>query len=135
MRISDWSSYLCSSDLIATTVAGVLGFIPPERSTGPGDHRSDAWALGMTAIYALLGHPQGGMARADLDDELRGRLAGTPEARRAIGLLSDAIVADPDLRPEDLPERARVLSSTLITPARRRPRPRAPGRLGADGSR
>src|SRR3546814_7071696 len=112
MRISDWISDVCSSDLvivdpdghatlidlgaarprgsaIATTVAGVLGFIPPERSTGPGDHRSDAWALGMTAIYALLGHPQGSMTRADLDDELRGRLAGTPEARRAIGLLSD----------------------------------------------
>src|SRR3546814_12881010 len=158
MRISDWISDVCSSDLvivdpdghatlidlgaarprgsaIATTVAGVLGFIPPERSTGPGDHRSDAWALGMTAIYALIGHPQGSMTRADLDDELRGRLAGTPEARRAIGLLSDAIVADPDLRPADLPEWARVLSPTLIPPARRRPRPRAPGRLGADGSR
>src|SRR3546814_11067991 len=82
MRISDWISDVCSSDLvivdpdghatlidlgaarprgsaIATTVAGVLGFIPPERSTGPGDHRSDAWALGLTAISALPGHPPG----------------------------------------------------------------------------
>src|SRR3546814_14074580 len=149
MRISDWISDVCSSDLvivdpdghatlidlgaarprgsaIATTVAGVLGFIPPERSTGPGDHRSDAWALGMTAIYALLGHPQGSMTRADLDDELRGRLAGTPAARRAIGLPRAAIVADPDLRPEDLPEWARVPRPPPPPPAPPRPRPTAP---------
>src|SRR3546814_11721806 len=121
MRISDWISDVCSSDLvivdpdghatlidlgaarprgsaIATTVAGVLGFIPPERSTGPGDHRSDAWALGMSAIYALLGHLQGSMTRADLDDDRRGRTAGTHEARREIGFPSDAHVATPHPR-------------------------------------
>ncbi len=42
-----------------TTIAGVIGFIAPETVTGGSGRDADCWSVGMLAVYALLGHPQG----------------------------------------------------------------------------
>lgn len=63
-------------DGATTTVAGVLGFIAPERTYTVGDRRTDRWGVGMIAVDALLGHPQGDLHLDDVERELHRALAG-----------------------------------------------------------
>lgn len=102
------------------TVAGALGFIPPETLHGPGGAAADRWGLGMVTVFALLGHPQGAAGRAALEAELAGVLAGTGDRRRLVGLLAAMVDPDPSRRPADPVGWARELSDALqARPARR----------------
>ena len=60
-----------------TTIAGVVGFIAPEVVTGGRGRDADCWSVGMLAVYALLGHPQGStptpVLRRELEDRPRRR--------------------------------------------------------------
>ena len=83
------------------TVAGALGFIPPEELHGTGGPAADRWGLGMVTVFALLGHPQGGADRAALVRDLEGALAGVGDPRRAARLLADMVEPEPGRRPRD----------------------------------
>jgi len=85
-----------------TTVAGVLGFIAPERIHGPGDRRTDRWGVGMLAVFALLGHPRGDRSAEDLRADLRLALAGTARPARAAALIAAMVNPEPAARPADL---------------------------------
>src|SRR3546814_9428221 len=83
MRISDWSSDVCSSDLLVTATAGVAEEqqdLQPQglrRQTEGGCHMKAKWiALGIAAVLAL---PISG--------------AGAAEIR--VGFSSDALTLDP----------------------------------------
>lgn len=84
------------------TVAGAVGFIAPERTHGPGDHRTDAWGLGMVTAYALLGHSIAGMSGDELHRELSRALDPTADVRRVRVLLATMTAHDPARRPGDL---------------------------------
>lgn len=107
-------------DTSTTTVAGVLGFIPPERTHSPGDRRSDAWALGMVVVYAILGHPAGGQLAARLAHELDRTLPPKSDRRRVASLIERMIATDPALRPADLVRWADELAEALQPAVRRR---------------
>jgi serine/threonine protein kinase len=111
------------------TVAGAVGFIAPETVNGVSTAASDRWGLGMVTIFALLGHPQGTMEPADLQDELAGALAGIADRRRAIRLLTAMISAQPAERPVDGLRWARDLQACLTR--RRLPRPLVLAAAGA----
>jgi hypothetical protein len=111
------------------TVAGAVGFIAPETVNGVSTAASDRWGLGMVTIFALLGHPQGTMAPADLQDELAGALAGIADRRRAIRLLTAMISPQPAQRPVDAIGWARDLQACLTR--RRLPRPLVMAAAGA----
>lgn len=106
------------------TVSGVLGFIPPEGTHGPGDKRSDAWALGMVAAYALLGHPIGRSSHEQLTTELARALPAGADHHAVASLLSAMSAGDPRRRPTDLVawalELGQALRSESFGPTRRR---------------
>jgi hypothetical protein len=103
-----------------TTVAGALGYIPPEALHGTGGPAADRWGLGMLTIGALLGHPQGGLTRTALEDELGRALATTADPARAVRLLLAMADPDPARRPADPVRWAAALGSCLErAPARR----------------
>lgn len=106
-------------DDVTTTVAGVLGFIPPERTEGPGDRRSDAWGLGMVAAFALLGHPIGHHASARLEEDLERVLGTSGRTREAARLISRMTATDPAARPVDLVGWSTELATALQQPAHR----------------
>lgn len=85
-----------------TTVAGVLGFIAPERTYTAGDRRTDLWGVGMIAVDALLGHPQGDLHLDDIERELRHALAGTARPAKAAAHIRRMIEPDPAARPGDV---------------------------------
>lgn len=107
-----------ADDSTTTTVAGVLGFIPPERTEGPGDRRSDAWGLGMVSAYALLGHPIGNQAPAHLEEDLRTVLGPSGRAREVARLIGQMTARDPAARPTDLVGWSEELAFALQQPAR-----------------
>lgn len=106
------------------TVAGALGFIPPETLHGPGGAAADHWGLGMVTVFALLGHPQGAAGRAALEAELAGALVGTGDRRRLVRLLAAMVDPDPSRRPADPVGWARELSDALQARPGRRARRR-----------
>ena len=106
------------------TVAGALGFIPPESLHGPGGAAADRWGLGMVTVFALLGHPQGSAGRAALEVELAGALAGTGDRRRLVRLLAAMVDPDPSRRPTDPVAWAREVSEAVRARAARRVRRR-----------
>jgi hypothetical protein len=110
-----------------TTVAGALGFIPPEMLHGGGGTAADRWGLGMVTVFALLGHPQGTVARSDLEGELAAALDGIDDPRRAVGLLCEMTDPDPVARPRDGVRWAADLQACLhrVRRARRVPMPLA----------
>jgi hypothetical protein len=85
-----------------TTVAGVLGFIPPESLTGGRGSDGDRWGVGMLAVHALLGHPQGSTPTPALRRELEDALAATGDPKRAAADILRMIDMDPARRPRDL---------------------------------
>jgi Protein kinase domain len=85
-----------------TTVAGVIGFIPPESLTGGRGSDGDRWSVGMLAVHALLGHPQGSTPIAALRRELETALDDTADPKRAASDILRMIDADPARRPSDL---------------------------------
>jgi hypothetical protein len=85
-----------------TTIAGVVGFIAPEAVTGGRGRDADCWSVGMLAVYALLGHPQGSTPTTVLRHELELALAGTGDSRRAAADIMRMIDPDPERRPPDL---------------------------------
>jgi hypothetical protein len=105
------------------TVAGAVGFIAPETANGVSTGPTDRWGLGMLTVFALLGHPQGTMAREELQAELAEALVGIADRREAVRLLTGMIGPDPAKRPVDGPRWARDLQACL-TARRRLPRPR-----------
>jgi hypothetical protein len=105
-----------------TTVAGTLGFIPPETLHRPGDTASDRWGLGMITVFALLGHPRGDAGRAAIGAELADALAGTAHPGRAIDLLCAMTAADAGERPVDPVAWARDLTACLSRSQRRHAR-------------
>ncbi len=103
-----------------TTVAGALGYIPPESLHGTGGPAADRWGLGMLTVGALLGHPQGGRSRTALEDELGRALATAADPARAVRLLLAMVDPDPARRPADPVRWAAALGSCLDrAPARR----------------
>lgn len=96
-----------------TTVAGSLGFIPPEALHAAGDKASDRWALGMVTVFALLGHPQGTATRSALAAELGSALAGVGDRRRAVNLLCAMVDPDPARRPTHARRWAHDLTACL----------------------
>jgi hypothetical protein len=103
-----------------TTVAGALGYIPPEALHGTGGPAADRWGLGMLTVGALLGHPQGGLTRQALHDELSRALAGVADPDRAVRLLVAMVDPDPARRPIDPVRWAATLGACLDrAPARR----------------
>jgi serine/threonine protein kinase len=86
---------------VATTVAGVLGFVAPECLHGPGGKAADRWGLGMLTAFMLLGHPQGRVGPDRLCAELRTALSGIARPRRAAALIARMVHADPHHRPND----------------------------------
>jgi hypothetical protein len=102
------------------TVAGALGYIPPEALHGTGGPAADRWGLGMVTIGALLGHPQGGLSRAALANELRRALAPAADPAGAVRLLLAMVDPDPARRPDDPVRWAAALGACLDrTPSRR----------------
>jgi hypothetical protein len=85
-----------------TTVAGVIGFIPPDSVTGGRSSDGDRWSVGMLAVHTLLGHPQGSTPTPALRRELETALAGTGDPKRAATDILRMIDADPARRPADL---------------------------------
>ena len=85
-----------------TTIAGVVGFIAPETVTGGSGRDADCWSVGMLAVYALLGHPQGSTPASVLRRELETALAGTGDGRHAAAGIMRMIDPDPERRPPDL---------------------------------
>lgn len=84
------------------TVAGVIGFIPPDAVAGGASRAGDRWSIGMLAVYALLGHPQGTTSRKDLELELRAALALEVCRKQTVQALLAMIDPDPTRRPDDL---------------------------------
>jgi hypothetical protein len=84
------------------TVAGVIGFIPPESLTGGRASDGDRWSVGMLAVHALLGHPQGSTPTPALRRELEQALDGTGDPKRAAADILRMIDIDPARRPADL---------------------------------
>jgi hypothetical protein len=103
-----------------TTVAGALGFIPPETLHATGGAAADRWGLGMVTVFALLGHPQGTMSRAGLEAELGSALAGIDNPRGAVDLLCALTDPDPARRPLDTARWAADLTACLDSSRRRR---------------
>lgn len=117
-----------------TTVAGVLGFIAPERTVGPGDRRADAWGLGMLVVFSLLGHPKGRQSDHELRGQLEAALAGAGDRSRSVARVTSMIANEPDRRPTDLVAWAQDLGRALApVPARNRRRTRV-RRVAALGS-
>ncbi len=85
-----------------TTIAGVVGFIAPETVTGGRGRDADCWSVGMLAVYALLGHPQGSTPSSALRRELETALAGAGDGRHAAAGIMRMIDPDPERRPPDL---------------------------------
>jgi serine/threonine protein kinase len=85
-----------------TTIAGVVGFIAPETVTGGSGRDADCWSVGMLAVYALLGHPQGSTPSSVLRRELETALAGTGDGRHAAAGVMRMIDPDPERRPPDI---------------------------------
>ena len=85
-----------------TTIAGVVGFIAPEAVTGGRGRDADCWSVGMLAVYALLGHPQGSTPTPVLRRELEDALAGAGDGRRTTADIMQMIDPDPERRPPDL---------------------------------
>ena len=114
-----------------TTIAGVVGFIAPETVTGGSGRDADCWSVGMLAVYALLGHPQGSTPSSVLRRELETALAGTGDGRHAATGIMRMIDPDPERRPPR--------SRRLGRPARARrpaaPRAVAPGARRRSGTR
>lgn len=73
----DWGLARPVDGTMTSQVLGAGGFVPPEVASG---HRattaSDRWQLGMTAVAALLGQPQGRLSPAELRRRLLRRLRG-----------------------------------------------------------
>jgi hypothetical protein len=85
-----------------TTIAGVVGFIAPEAVTGGCGRDADRWSVGMLAVYALLGHPQGSTPTPMLRRELEDALAGSGDSGRTTADILQMIDPDPQRRPPDL---------------------------------
>jgi hypothetical protein len=89
---------------------GVVGFLPPEAGGTPA---ADRWAVGMLAVFALLGHPQGRQPMDTVSEELENRLRHVAGRAEVIGLLQAMIDPDPLQRPDGLTTWGAALADAL----------------------
>lgn len=114
-----------------TTVAGMLGFIAPERTHATGDASTDSWGVGMLVAFAALGHPIGGTSRPEWEAELRRSMPSTVDVDRLAGLIERMTAPVPGDRPSDIRRWADDVAEALTSASRRRWRPVLMGAMGA----
>jgi Protein kinase domain len=102
--VIDFGTVRPDDGTVTATIAGVVGFIAPDTVTGGRGSDGDRWSVGMLAVHALLGHPQGSTPTSALRRELEAALAGCGDPRRAAGDILQMIDADPERRPPHLVE-------------------------------
>ena len=113
--VIDYGTVRPDDGTTTTTVAGVMGFIAPDAVSGGVSSADDRWSVGMLAVFALLGHPQGRTPIVQLRSELR---AAVGDSRSAPALV-DGLIAMIDPIAERRPLNLRLWAAGLHAPVRR----------------